>query len=64
MEKKILGIEGTIEEIDSLVKVNVKSKKLLKHNIQEINRGYHEKTTAKNNKNRRRISAQQHKKYI
>jgi hypothetical protein len=36
MEERISGIEGMIEEIDTLVKENVKSKKFLTLNIQEI----------------------------
>ena len=35
-EKRISGIEDTIEEIDTSVKENVKSKKFLTQNIQEI----------------------------
>ena len=36
MEERISDIEDTIEEIDSSVKENVKSKTLLTQNIQEI----------------------------
>ena len=34
MKERILGVEDTIEEIDSLVKENLKSNKLLTQNIQ------------------------------
>ena len=36
MEERISGTEDMIEEIDSSVKENAKSKTLLKQNIQEI----------------------------
>ena len=36
MEDRISGVEDTIEEIDSLVKENVKYNKFLAQNIQEI----------------------------
>ena len=36
MEERISGIENTIEEIDLLVKENIKSNKFLPQNIQEI----------------------------
>jgi TolA-binding protein len=36
MEDKISGVEDTIEEIDTLVKENDKSKRFLTQNIQEI----------------------------
>ena len=36
MEEGISGVGDTIEEIDSLVKENVKSNKFLTQNIQEI----------------------------
>ena len=36
MEERILGVEDTVQEIDSLVKENGKSYKSLSQNIQEI----------------------------
>jgi hypothetical protein len=36
MEERTSGIEGTMEEIDTSVKENAKSKKFLTQNIQEI----------------------------
>jgi uncharacterized coiled-coil protein SlyX len=36
IEKRISGVEDTIENIDTAVKENAKSKKLLTQNIQEI----------------------------
>ena len=36
MEERISGIEETIEEMDSLVKEKVKSKKISNRKIQEI----------------------------
>ena len=36
MEEKLLGIEDTIEKIDNIIPKNVKSKKFLTQNIQEI----------------------------
>ena len=36
MEERISGIEDMIEEMDTLVKENVKSRKFLTQNIQEI----------------------------
>ena len=36
IEEKIWGIEDTIEEINTTIKENTKSKKLLTQNIQEI----------------------------
>lgn len=36
MEERISGIEYTIEEMDTLIKENVKSKKFLIQNIQKI----------------------------
>ena len=36
IEERISGTEDTIEEIDSLVKANIKSNKFLTQNIQEI----------------------------
>ena len=36
LEKRISGAEDTIENIDTTVKENAKSKKLLAQNIQEI----------------------------
>ena len=36
MEERISSAEDTIEETDSLVKENIKSKKSLTQNIQEI----------------------------
>ena len=51
MEVRISGIEDTIEEIDTLIKENVKSKKFLTENIHEI---WDERTKPKNNRNKRR----------
>lgn len=36
LEKKISGMENTVEEIDLSIKVNTQSKKCLTQNIQEI----------------------------
>jgi uncharacterized coiled-coil protein SlyX len=36
MEKRISGVDDTIEDIDTMVKENTKSKKFLTQNIQEI----------------------------
>ena len=64
MEEKISGVEDTIQEVDSLVKENIKSNKFLtKHpgNLED-----QEKTKPKNNRDRRRrkTAAQRHIKYI
>jgi hypothetical protein len=52
MEERILGIEDTIEYIDTLVKENVMCKKVPnpKH---PGNLGHNEKTKPKNNRNKR-----------
>ena len=60
-EERISGGEDTIEEINSLVKVKIKSNKFLKH---PRNLGHHEMTKAENNRDRRRTPAQRHKNYI
>ena len=36
MEERISGVEDTIEEMDTSVKGNVKYRRILAHNIQEI----------------------------
>ena len=63
--KIISGIEDMIVEINSLVKENVKSKKIpnTKH---PGDVGHHENTKPKNNRDRRmrRIPAQGHRRYI
>jgi UDP-glucose 4-epimerase len=50
-EKRILGIEDTIEDSDTIVKENTKCKKILTQNIQEIqNIIERQKTKTKTNK--------------
>jgi hypothetical protein len=62
MEERISGVEDTIEEIDTLVRENVKFiKSLAKH---PGNLGYYETTKPKNNKNRRRLPAQRLRKHF
>ena len=64
MEERILGIEHTVEEIDSSLKENVASKNFLTQNVQEI-RDHYEKTKPKNARNRRwRTSVQKPRKRI
>ena len=55
MEEKISGMEDAVEEMDALVKENVRTKNL----------GHCEKTKPKNNSNRgrRRNPGQRHRKY-
>ena len=62
MEERISGVKDTIEEIDTLVKQNTKSK-YFGHKRPE-NQVYYEKTKPKNNRNKRRSPAQRSRKYF
>jgi hypothetical protein len=53
MKESVSGVEDMTEEIDTLVKESVKSKRFLVPNIQRIPEHY-ENTKPKNNRNRRR----------
>ena len=48
IEERILGVEDTIKEIDTLVKENIKSKKIPDTKLTGI-LGQHKKTSPKNN---------------
>ena len=63
MEESISGVKDMIEEIDTSVKENAKSKKFLTQNIQEI-WGIMKNAEPKDNCNWRRSPAQRHAKYI
>ena len=52
MEERISGVDDTIEEINSLVKENIKSKKFLMQTSRNL--GHHEKTKRNDNRDRRR----------
>lgn len=58
MVERISGMEETIEEIDTLVKENNKSKKLqIQKNLENLR--HYEKTKYMNNRNRGRIKKTQ-----
>lgn len=50
MEERISGIKGTVKEMNTTVKENVKSKKNITDRKHPGNLGHHEKTKSKNNR--------------